>query len=324
MTLSSSLFRTASRALCLALPCVLSACLCLAGTALAKTTVSLDGPICILDSQNEAKLPRNFRATGDAPRKTSPSAPAAEGLAELHASASGQFSESELREMLARLPKGALIVDLRQESHGFISSIAVSWYAERNRANAGKTLAEIVEDEKNRLREVEENKNAGIVLLGFGEKEHEGPPESIVVPVKKVFAESELAPFYGLGYKRIPAPDTLAPRDEDVDAFLEMARSLPRETWVHFHCNTGRGRTTTYLVLYDIWRNAAKASLEDIVKRQLLLGGADLASEGRAGRRDQDFKDREAFFRRFYEFARENQNNSQAAWTGWAKDHPKR
>jgi hypothetical protein len=321
MTSLSSPSRSRFRALSRTLLFVLAASLCLAEISPAKTSISLDGPMLILDSQNEAKLPRNFRTTDDAVKKTSQNGPSIEGLAELHASASGQFSEAELRGMLARLPKGAVIVDLRQESHGFISSVAVSWYAERNRANAGKTFSEIVEDEKSRLREVEASKNVGIGILNWGEKERETSPESLVIPVKKVFAEAELAPFYGLGYRRIPAPDTLNPRDEDVDAFLELVRGLARDAWLHFHDNSGQGRATTYLVAYDIWRNAARVSLEDIIKRQLLLGGADLASDGHAGRRAQEFKDREAFFRRFYQFAKECQDGCRKSWTAWQKEN---
>jgi len=324
MTLLSSPSRSQFRALLFALTATLAACPCLAAISQAKTSsISLDGPMLILDSQNEARLPRNFRSSGDAVKKTPANTPSLEGLAELHASASSQFSEAELRGMLEKLPKGTIIVDLRQESHGFISSVAVSWYGERNRANAGKTLSEIAEDEKTRLREVEASKNVGIGILKLGEKERETSPESLVIPVKKAFAESELAPFYGLGYRRIPAPDTPSPRDEDVDAFIELARGLPRDAWVHFHDNTGLGRATTYLVMYDIWRNASKASLEDIVRRQLLLGGTDLAGDGHAGRRAGEFKDRDAFFRRFYEFAKESQGDPQASWSGFASKHAK-
>ncbi|MBF0482114.1 MAG: hypothetical protein HQK81_13445 [Desulfovibrionaceae bacterium] len=333
MTVPPTPCRARSRALPRVLAAALAACaiVCptawpiawpgLAGVCEAKTAISLEGPMLVLDSPNEAKLPRNFRATGDAVRKAAANGPSLDGLAELHASASGQFSEAELRFMLARLPKDTVLVDLRQESHGFVSSVAVSWYGERNRANAGKTQAEIAEDEKNRLREVEAGANVGVGILKWGEKERETAPESIVVPVKKVFSEAELAPFYGLGYRRIPAPDALGPRDEDVDAFLELARSLPRGAWAHFHDNSGLGRATTYLVMYDIWRNAQAASLEDIVKRQLLLGGTDLASEGHAGRRVQEFKDREAFFRRFYEFSKESHGDRQPSWAGFTAKH---
>ena len=321
MTAPLSPLRTLALAVLVTLLAVFPAGPCLAQISQAKAAISLDGPMLILDSQGEAKLPRNFRATDDALKKTAPGGPSTEGLAELRASASGQFSEAELRSMLARLPKGAVLVDLRQESHGFVSSMAVSWYAERNRANAGKTLAEILDDEKARLREVAASKNVGIGILNWSEKERETAPESLVMPVKKVFAEAELAPFYGLGYRRIPAPDALAPRDEDVDAFLDLVRGLPRDAWVHFHDNSGQGRATTYLAAYDIWRNAAKASLEDIVRRQLLLGGADLAAEGHAGRRAQEFKDREAFFRRFYEFSKQCRDDCRKSWTAWQKEN---
>jgi hypothetical protein len=313
---------TAFRALALVFAALFAFWPSLAGVCQAKSSISLDGPILILDSQGLAKLPRGFRSSAETSKKAPQGS--TEGLATLCASASGQFSEGELRELLTRLPSGAAMVDLRQESHGFVSSIAVSWYGDRNLANAGKTAAEIAEDEKARLGELGENKNIGIVLLGKGEKDREGPPEGIVVPVKKVFAESELAPFYGLQYFRIPVPDKLLPRDEDVDAFLDLVSRLPAGGWVHFHDNNGRGRATTFLVMYDIYRNAQKSALDDIVKRQTQLGGAELAGETQAGRRAQEYKGRDSFFHRFYEYAKQRHGSPQTTWSQWAAQHPEK
>jgi hypothetical protein len=54
------------------------------------------------------------------------------------------------------------------------------------------------------------------------------------------------------------------------DLFSRSAR-LPENAWAHFHCEAGLGRTTTFMVLYDMLRNANRVSLEDIVQRQKIL-----------------------------------------------------
>lgn len=53
-------------------------------------------------------------------------------------------------------------------------------------------------------------------------------------------------------------------------------RSLPPDAWVHFHCEAGMGRTTTMMILWDIYNNP-ELPLETIVKRQHLIGGAQIS-----------------------------------------------
>ena len=53
-------------------------------------------------------------------------------------------------------------------------------------------------------------------------------------------------------------------------------RSLPPDAWVHFHCEAGMGRTTTMMILWDIYNNP-ELPLETIVERQHLIGGAQIS-----------------------------------------------
>ena len=41
----------------------------------------------------------------------------------------------------------------------------------------------------------------------------------------------------------------------------------------HFHCKEGIGRTTTFMIMYDIMKNYKEVSLNDIIKRQYLPSG---------------------------------------------------
>lgn len=51
---------------------------------------------------------------------------------------------------------------------------------------------------------------------------------------------------------------------------------IPKDAWLHFHCRGGRDRTTITMTIIDILQNGKNVSLENIVKRQNLLGGINL------------------------------------------------
>jgi len=235
----------------------------------------------ILNSENiEGQLPRNFRMSSDPWLGTSSKKePSRLGLDELNASGSGQFSEDGLKAILSRLNSSQRItvVDLRQESHGFANGIAVSWYAPHDAANVGKTLVEIEADESKRLQDLLSQKDVSIedVTRKTDDVIDKATPMSI--SVKKVATEKELTGSLNVGYFRIPVTDHLPPTKDDVERFLTFVRSLPENTWLHFHCEAGDGRTTSFLSMYDMFRNAKNVSFEDIIERQYRLGGIDLA-----------------------------------------------
>ena len=58
-----------------------------------------------------------------------------------------------------------------------------------------------------------------------------------------------------------------------VNYFMDIVKNNPENTWFHFHCKAGVGRTTTFMIMYDIIKNGNEVSLHDIIGRQLLLSG---------------------------------------------------
>ncbi|MBO0694928.1 MAG: protein tyrosine phosphatase, partial [Verrucomicrobia bacterium] len=89
--------------------------------------------------------------------------------------------------------------------------------------------------------------------------------------------------------------------------------------WAHFHCEAGLGRTTTFMVLYDMLRNATRVSLEDIVRRQAILGyGYDVLQPPEAGNWKAPYMtERAEFIRVFYDYARANPNGRPQLWSEW-------
>lgn len=225
-----------------------------------------------------------------------------EGLDELRASGSSQFSEKVLADIETLILKETnefVIIDLREESHGFINGQSVSWSDKANEANRGKTLSEIELDEYERLEEAVAHKK--IEVLNGGKFE--------IIDVYTALTERELVEERGMGYIRLPVTDHDSPSDEIIEQFVDVIGAIPSDSWVHFHCRGGKGRTTTFLVFYDIIRNAQKVSLEDIIARQYALGGSDL----KAMKKDGDAKARQAeerlaLIQKFYNYCRANPN----------------
>ena len=274
-------------------------------------------PILRLDLKNPNNLElSNFRTSDDAFQHADGEAPSRIGLSTLQASGSAQFSEEGLKQLKEKLKvKKFIDVDLRQESHGFLNNLPVSWYAEHDMANLGKFLPEIEADEAQRLANAIKVGNviASIVKhVGIHDKETSFP-----ITVKTSATEGELTKSAQVQYFRIPVTDHTKPTDFAIDRFVQFVRNLPQGTWLHFHCEAGDGRTTSFMVMYDMLRNGKKVSLEDIVKRQWLLGGINLFQNPSVDSWKYPYtKDRAEFLKYFYRYIRTGTNET---WGNWVK-----
>ena len=125
----------------------------------------------------------------------------------------------------------------------------------------------------------------------------------------------------GANYVRLTITDHARPLDDELDRFVLGVRALPENAWAHFHCEAGLGRTTTFMVLYDMLRNANRVSLEDIVRRQKILSdGYDVLQPAEPENWKAPYAtDRAAFVRKFYDYARANPNGRPRLWTEWLK-----
>ncbi|WP_409242292.1 fused DSP-PTPase phosphatase/NAD kinase-like protein, partial [Clostridium perfringens] len=157
-----------------------------------------------------------------------------QGLDKLNISGSNQFSETGLSLIKESIPNGFSIIDidLRQESHGFINGIPVSWKNSKNNANAGLSKDEVILDENKKLDSIPLNEP---ITLNNTNKS--------IIP-KVVENEETLAKNNGLSYIRIPVTDGQLPTDDMVDYFIDIVKNQPANSWLHFHCKAGIGRTT--------------------------------------------------------------------------------
>ncbi len=275
--------------------------------------------VCRLDGSASDGL-RNFRLmTDDWHVDARSKEPTRAGLDELHASAGAQPSEralNELRDKVSAIDSVAkiIVVDLRQESHGFANSIPVSWWIEHNAANAGKTSAEV---EATEVKLLDDLRGVETTFKPLGNADKQTFKPVTIVP-RFMQTERDVCGQVGVEYMRFAAADMQFPAPEVVDEFISFIATLPENSWLHFHCQAGHGRTTTFLVMYDIMKNP-DVSLEEICKRQYLLGGSNLLVEPEG---DDWYakmsRDRAKKIRLFYEFVQGTRNEQIGLqWSEW-------
>ena len=170
------------------------------------------------------------------------------------------------------------VIDLRQESHGYLNEDAVSWHGVANAANRGKAAESVERDEQQRLAEAI-GTNVQAVPMGHYDEAH--IPYTFAEGVPGFATARHIARKSGLGYVRIAATDRRWPEPQAIDDFVNFYRSLPKEHgWLYFHCQAGQGRTTTFMVLYEILEHP-DCTADEAIAHQRALGGADLSSGAR-------------------------------------------
>lgn len=108
--------------------------------------------------------------------------------------------------------------------------------------------------------------------------------------------------------------------DQFIEDTIHFFESLPDNAHLYVHCAHGRGRTTSYLVLYDMFRNAKKVSLKDITNRQYCLGREDVLDTNiwSKGTWTQAALDaRKDLMIRFYNFMTDAKGYGHQSWTQW-------
>lgn len=272
----------------------------------------------IIDADNSKKLPKKFRTTKEDVSVKNTENIDLTGLSDLNMSGSGALSKNGLK-MIKEETKGYKLVDvdLRKESHGVVNGYAVSWYGEKNHANINLSEKEVIEDEVTKFKAIEK---AGYAKFDYNEKKSNSDIREIN-DVKTAEPEGEMAESLDVRYLRVQVSDHLRPSNESVDKFVKNVKKLSKKknTWFHFHCRGGVGRTTTFMCMYDMMNNAKKVSYIDILKRQALIGGSNLI-EGNTEDKENPANSRAAFLQDFYDYCINNDDNFKTSFSEYMEN----
>ncbi|CAM2752127.1 fused DSP-PTPase phosphatase/NAD kinase-like protein [Legionella worsleiensis] len=247
------------------------------------------------------------------------------GIHDLYLSGSEEPSEKGWRSIaeyiFSHRPKSGspvVVLDLRQESHGYLNGKAITLVSDHNWLNLGKTNDQSLQDQENWLATLRLRKSIpGILTVPqYRQKEYVNGKSIAVGTVRN---EEYYVTKWGFEYHRLFITDHRAPRDSEVDAFLSLIRSKPKKTWFHVHCRGGKGRTSTILAMFDMLHNADKVSFDEIIERQASISPYYnlLTMERSDPELTPYYLERIAFLKRFYEFSRQSLLGYSGTWTEW-------
>lgn len=252
-----------------------------------STAVSGSDILKINDSSSRADMPGKYR-----------------DLKEFNMSGSAQFTVSQLPNVVKAIDSPKILdIDLRQESHGFINNVAFSYAGSDAALNYGMDSNAVLEKELNELEKIALNSEVEI---------HKKNGELLeTLKVKKVLSEYELASKNNVEYIRLAVKDGGIPSEDVVDNFINIVKNKPKSLHIHFHCDHGEGRTTTFMAMYQIMNNESKLTLDEILKYQINNGGIVLTNN----------KERAEFLVSFYNYVNHNKaDNYDLAYSNWVNN----
>lgn len=220
------------------------------------------------------------------------------GLKEIKASGGNLPRLPYVAWKLSHIKDKKIILDLKSEFHGYIHGIPTTFFG-YNRPTPG-------------LRHIPRR----LLITG-----------SIEICPNLVSPESSEAKKYGFDYMAIDIGSKFIAPDKQIDKIVSFFETLPVDTWVHVHCTNGAGRTSTALAMLDILKNAPSISLDDIVKRQHLLGSVDLfdTEVWKGGTYTKaELENRKKFIKKFYAFVCQRKEGGIQKWSEWNQAQPDR
>lgn len=247
----------------------------------------LEDKFLLLDSKKNYKLPSRFRTIPD-----------------LNISGTAQFRPSQIDNIKVAIKDPKItVVDLRQESHGFLDDNPISYYSFFQLINSNLNSSETEKAEELDLSKLPLEVNIPIFRV-TGEYR-----ESIKASV--ILNEKALCDNYGLGYKRLAVRDNSIPTPETVDDFINFVKTIDKDIHILFHCDAGDGRTTMFMSMYQMMKNNTNLSLSTILNDQISVGGIVLT----------DNIPRATFLEYFYNYTLENKDsNFDTSYSTWLKN----
>lgn len=258
------------------------------------------GVLVYTETEDRTFLKKFRRSDASFPVGTQ-NAPSRVGLGDLNISGSSRFTPTAFkRQLLDKIDVPVYVMDLQSEPHYFINGLPEHWYGYDRSEKLSQGLKGV--KVKYLLRR----------LIKTGKLTH-GPED-----IKN--EQQVIEGMDNVHYANISQVRHTTPEDDGVDNFIAAVNSVPHGYWMHFHCSAGQGRTTISLAMVDILKNGRKVPLEDIIKRQHLIGGEDLFDTriwSKSTYTQEMLDNRKNFIIKFYDFVNDPQGYGTISWTEW-------
>ena len=226
------------------------------------TSLISSKPLCFTSNKNESIITIDSTSSVGLPMRL-------RDIPTLNISGSAQFTKDQLLNLKNSINKDNIcIVDLRQESHGMINDLAISFLNPYKDLNNGFTTEQTIKAENSLLNKIKIGntiqlyKHTGIFIKD--------------ITVDFISNESQLVTEADMQYKRFAVKDNSAPTPDIVDEFVEFIKNKPDDIHLHFHCAAGKGRTTLFMVMYQAMKNNSNLTLEQLLSYQYNIGGINL------------------------------------------------
>lgn len=276
-------------------------------------------PVWVFDRSEEyTKTPHLYRSTSNLDNLDDSFNK--QGLAALHASASGSIASPEQVEEICKLAKDSEMsfFDLRQETHALSDTLGLTLRGKRDWANLGLSRQEVLAEEANQVSKLRGQDKISLISAQDLKADVDNP-EPLILHKPKLFSEKEAVENAGASYHRINVTDHLRPSRPAVDSFIQAVRDLPQDSAVHFHCCGGRGRTTTFMAMYDMLYNAKDVPFEDIINRQEKFNiDYNLTPEKIVNPEKAKVQtERSEYLQEFHNYAKHNPKGKPQLWSEW-------
>ena len=199
------------------------------------------------------------------------------GLLQLHLSGSDQFSTRTFKQILDGMPRGSspdglLILDLRNDLHGFLNGAPAAWRDWDLQSQPSLRSAEgLLAEEAQRFSAIEGTQQK--VWLAPGDLQWRGTVE---VTIESAQTEPAWLQSQKVGYTRMPIPLWVVPTDDTIDGIVKLVAGMSPRRWIHVHDGWTQWGTVIVMTMIDMMRNAQQVPLQDILVRQSVLAGLNL------------------------------------------------
>ncbi len=249
----------------------------------------------------------------------------------LRISGSGQFTQKQLTQIVLSIlqqqkipPQDFVLVDLRQEPHLFVEGKPFTLFSPYFSGHQDNTSNQSLEEEQYLKKRLEAEDTFLVHTVSKKDpKGNLGTTRLTSLSSKTILTEHEIAKDLGISYRRLAVQDHQPPSDNVVEDFITLVQNLPPQAWVHFHCRGGSGRTSTFMIMYDILKNGKKLSLSEIMNRQVALGGKNLDNiTSKSPFLKEGAQKRQRFIHHFYRYATASDGLGHQSWRQWLQNNP--